>query len=353
MNIGHMNFFSIDQCGLYRVGLDKVYGCDSSETFDLILEWVKGRSLASTIPWDPSTAKDNKSKCYCKDIHKDVRTGDYFIVLWKSDTGSSGTMWGAKEDNQTGTGDVVKYTSTYKGGKVIWGRPCYYWVVPSQNLIVSIKFEHSVCDAKLFRDYIIACITNRVKHKNKNKEHTEKGFVRLSFKGQSGDKYSYRFGMSLMSLNTSNSKLQELANKVTHIVRRETILVNSKDERAEWVKKFTDVVPFVSAKPKSKQRKIEIKAEARPTVNEIREIIATNASENRKPSDWDNVGFDSGTGVTWVDRYRLRDSIVVPGELDSLLSASELCRQILKKRSEYIDPIKGEERLTLNEVAGG
>lgn len=183
---GHMNFFRIDQCGLYRVGLKEVHGCDVNETFDLISEWVDGRPLTSTIPWDPEVARTNKPKCYCKDIHKDPITGDYFVVLWKSDTDSAGTLWGAHEDNETGTGNVVKYTNEYKGKKVVWGRPCYYWVVPTLNLIVSIKFEQSVCDAQLFEDYIIACINNRVKHENRHKEHTEKGFVRISYKGNEG-----------------------------------------------------------------------------------------------------------------------------------------------------------------------
>lgn len=98
------------------------------ETFELISEWVKGRTLASTIPWDPET-KNNKSKCYCKDIYKDSSTGDYFVVLWKSDTDAAGTLLGAAEDDKTGTGKVIEYTNSHKGDKVIWGRPCYYWVI--------------------------------------------------------------------------------------------------------------------------------------------------------------------------------------------------------------------------------
>lgn len=172
-----------------------------------------------------------------------------------------------------------------------------------------------------------------------------------------GARFQYRFNMSLMSLNTSSSELQKLANKVTHIVRRETILVDSKDERTEWVKKFTEVVPFVSAKPKSKKRKIEVKAEASPTVNEIEEIIEKNAKENRKTSEWDNVGFASETGVTWVDRYRLRDYIKISGVKNSLLSAKDLCEQISDSRGRYIGPIvraqTGESLDKANEGATG
>ena len=338
-DLGHMNFFNIDHCGLYRVGLIKNHGCEIEETFDLISQWVKGRSLASTIPWDPEKSRTNKSKCYCKDIFKNEETGDFFVVLWKSDTDSAGTLWGAQEDHETGKGEVVKYTNEYKGSKVIWGRPCYYWIIPKYNTIVSLKFDHSVCDAQLFEDYVTACINNRVQHPNRKKDFTEKKFVRISYEGENKTRYQYRFGMSLKSLNTSSAELTNLASKVTHIVKRESILVDSKDERAEWIKKFTEVVPFVAAKPKTKSRKIEVKAEAKPSAEEIKYIIETNAKENRKRSEWDNVGFDTGNGITWVDRYRLKDYISISGKKETTLSAREICSEIMKDRERYIIPI--------------
>lgn len=343
LDTGHMNFFNVDHCGLYKVGKDQVHGCDLEETFELIKDWVKDRPLASTIPWDPEHSRTNKSKCYCKDIYKDPKTGDFLVVLWKSDTDSTGTLWGASEDNTTGSKDVVKYTNSYKGKKVIWGRPCYYWVVPRYNTVISIKFDHSVCDAQLFEDYVQGCINNRVQHPNRKKEYTDTGYVRISYTDKENtSRYQYRFGMSLKSLNTSNSKLSELAKNVTHVIRRETILVDSADARAEWVKKFSDYVPYVSAKPKTKKRKIETKAEAKPTAAEIKNIIEKNATESRKSNDWDNVGFSTESGVTWVDKYRLRDVIHVDGGQDKYISAEELFLAISDNMVRYINPIKRE-----------
>lgn len=84
MNVGHLNFFKVNKCGLYKVNDDNTYGLELSETFDLIQDWVGTKSLALTIPWDPKE-KPNRSKCYCKDIYKDENTGDFLIMLWKSD----------------------------------------------------------------------------------------------------------------------------------------------------------------------------------------------------------------------------------------------------------------------------
>lgn len=91
---GHLNFFSIEECGLYKHGSKVAKGLEVLETFDLIYQWVKGKPIEDTIPWDPSTSRSDEAKCYCHDIYKCEDSGEFLLVLWKSDTNSSGSIWG-------------------------------------------------------------------------------------------------------------------------------------------------------------------------------------------------------------------------------------------------------------------
>ncbi|TDX29846.1 hypothetical protein DFO67_10684 [Modicisalibacter xianhensis] len=348
IDVGHMNFFNVDRCGLYRLGSEETFGCELSETFELIKDWVKDRPFSSTIPWDPATSKSNKPKAFCRDMCKDEGSGDYFLVLWKSDPGGTEGLLGVPEDDANGRGEIVKHSGAHNGRKVIWGRPCYYWIISDKNIVVSIKFDHSVCDAQLFQDYIVSCINNRVRHPNRVREYTDSGYVRISYVGEESNRYRYSFSMSLKSLNTSDIEMQDLSRRVTHIVRRETIKVDTKDERAEWVSKFTELVPFVAAKPKSKTRRIEVRAEAKPTVSEIKEIIEKNAHESRGGDGWDNVGFDTDRGVTWVDSYRLRDTINLSGRKGNAISAKQLSQSIAKHRHRYMKKLE----VSLSETGG-
>lgn len=61
MNVGHLNFFKVNKCGLYKVNDDNTYGLELSETFDLIQNWVGTKSLALTIPWDPKENQTDQS----------------------------------------------------------------------------------------------------------------------------------------------------------------------------------------------------------------------------------------------------------------------------------------------------
>ncbi|MFZ8552772.1 hypothetical protein, partial [Klebsiella pneumoniae] len=128
-------------------------------------------------------------RCVCgKKIGPDPRNFNQRVSLGRNDLlirtfHSTGSLLGASEDGEIGSSSVVKYTNSYRGKKVIWGRPCFYWVIPELETIVSIKFDHSICDSELFQDYVHSSITNRVKHSKRVKNKTEKGYIRLSKEG--------------------------------------------------------------------------------------------------------------------------------------------------------------------------
>jgi hypothetical protein len=339
LNVGNMNFFKVNLCGLYRMNDKTPHGIELKETFELISTWAKNRPMSTTLPWNANSLS-SRSKCYLRDICTDPETGDFLVVLWKSDAQESGGIWGAEEDAEIGSGDVVQYTDQHRGKKVIWGRPCYYWVIPTLQSVVSIKFDHSICDSQLFQDFVSGCINNRVDHPGRVKDTTERGYVRISHSdGDDKYRYGYRFEVSLRSLDTTNVELGKFAQTVTHIIRRETIQVVAKDERAEWIKRFNKTLPYVSAKPKSKQRQIEIRAEAKPTVAEIKEIIELYAKESRKSGGWDNVGFYGESGITWVDKYRLKAEVVLSESPKGVLPASFLLRELKKKRESFMSPV--------------
>lgn len=118
------------------------------------------------------------------------------------------------------------------------GRPCYYWVIPKAQCIASIKFENSRCDSNMFQDWVAGSMNFRVELPEYKKVTTDSGLVRLQFSEDESNpyKYYYQFDLSLRTLSTSSAPLQELREKVTHIIRRETVSLNVKDERKGWVK---------------------------------------------------------------------------------------------------------------------
>ncbi|MCV2350444.1 hypothetical protein [Paucibacter sp. Y2R2-4] len=352
---GHINFFSINECGLYKQGSDKPHDLKLVETLSLVAKWFHGKPLTDTLPWAPDQTKTGLSKCYCRDLYHDEESGEYLFVLWKSDTDAAGSLLGAPEDQPAGKGTVVEYTNNYQGNKVIWGRPCYYWFIPNQNIVASIKFDHSVCDSNLMQEWMLRVMTNKIDHPTKRKERTESGQVRFSYTDKISallGRFSYRFSAKLIAIDTASSELAALASRVVGIIHRETIRLDKpKDERARWLKLF-DHIEYLNPKPQTKTRQIEIRAEAKPTVVELKRIIEKFAKENRKRSEWDNVGFQTEDGaMVWADRYRLHEQINMNQESTKVFAAAELHERLSKNRARLLKGLTAAKKPGVSQVA--
>lgn len=341
LNKGYLRFFSIERCGFYKFSSvdTNAYGGEIEESLDLIQKWVTGRPVSQTMPWS-AEARKNKPKCYCRDIYKDERTNDFLIVLWKSDTTSEGSLLGIEEDSIGSSSQVFEIDKNHRGRNLIWGQPCYYWVITDLNIVVSIKFDNSVTDASLFQEYLIGCVGHRVEHRFRKKEQTENGHVRFRYIDNEtcpNTNLFYRFQMHQIVANTSNLPLSEIANKTSQIIRRITVETNAKDDREIWLKLF-DRLPFISGKANHKNRRIEVVYDAKPTPDEVQQIIDEGNELRRDGDQWDNIGFlDDKKAITWVDTYILKDSLSVSHpQAGGVYTASELYDFVYKKRSRFI-----------------
>lgn len=338
-----MSFFNTEECGLYKLGGIKAHGLELGETLSAIHDWQKGRKLSETLPWDEKHNSKNIANCYLRDIHFDKQTGDYLLVLWKSST-NTGKMLGASEDDAVGEGTAVKQRDKIKGKKIIWGHPCYYWIIPDKNLIVSIKFNHSLCDAEMFREYLVKCINNKIPLPLKVKEFNEDGskndYHRIYFKDEDVKLY-YKFSMKLKHLKTTYQELEKNYNKISSIIVRETISVktrNSRKDLSKWMNHITGKVgrsiPLGENKDKKDKRRIEVSIEAQPTLEEVKKIVENNQHDG---DTWDDIGFGiKGQTDIFVSKCRLTDKVVIMGSKDSEIKAKRLYNKIKEERNNFI-----------------
>lgn len=212
---GHINFFNVDKCGLYSFAGKNPVALTLSDTFKRLTEWAEGRSFETTNPWDPKKNR-NKTPCYCHKVHYDKKTGDYLLVLWKGENDKHGPLYGMTiaADGKP-TSKPIKQADKSRKGKVVWGRPCYYWIIPETECVASIKFENSRCDSNMFQDWVAGSMNFRVDLPEYKKVTTDTGLVRLQFTEDENHpyKYYYQFDLSLRTLSTSSAPLKELGRR--------------------------------------------------------------------------------------------------------------------------------------------
>lgn len=352
---GYINFFNANKCGLYRHFSETPKGLDLAETFSKLKNWKNGRNFEATNPWDSGKNK-NKTPCYCHAVHHDEDTGDYFLVLWKGDSDRHGPLYGITVNADGSIEQAVEQTKTKTNKQMIWGRPCYYWVIPELDIIASIKFDNSRTDSAMFQDWVSGCMNFRVPLPEYKVSSTEKGFTRFEMTDDDDDKFKYyfQFDLSMKSLSTSSAEMQDLARRVTQIVRRETVSIKEVDKRkgfANYFRKFT--VPFISAEDNS-SRKVELRIEAQPTTKEIEKIIETHAT-NHDANVWEDVGFvldNKPSKIVWASKYRLTEHISIEDNGRPVFQATDIYATIKASRDRYLAPLK-KDILTKQAEANG
>ena len=330
MDSGLVTFFNVNKCGFYKITRSnkgngkekndvKVKG-SLSESITLVSDWVNGREFSQTIPWDVNT-NPFKKKIYCKDVYKDDNSNEMLFVFCQAVNNDKGALNGFIEDAKIGSDDkdVIKVSNKAKGKKLIYGEPMYYWFIPDSDLIVSIKFPHSVASTNEVCDYFKKCIDNFIPTENRNttsrtqyhdKAKRDINIKSVNYRSDCG-KYSmtYQLQSALKELTIDDVSLDALAKEISHIIVRDTISGSKQNEGSSSFGLYNKVMRKQEAT--LRQHHVEISSEVCINRDELAAIIDVFKEEQSVNAIWNDVGFRSNgeESVKWFDSYIDRKNI--------------------------------------------
>lgn len=357
---GYLNFFDILTSGIYKFGDDtKPLGITTEQALDGIKEWVEKQTFPNTSPWSPLVS-DKRSippvRCYCKEIYK-TGTDDFIVVLWKHDPSDIGGYMGLKINANGTTGGILKNnsSSTNPKDKVIWGHPCYYWVIPEINALISIKFDDSTCDTQLFHKWLNYSVKYKAEFPGyKTKENTDgKDIIRFSVPDSDNKSYTYKFEARTIQIKTDIEKLRNACKGTTSIVLRESVsthssplksLNNRSEDNANHTDDGSDILIEIFQKifssrktTDSSTRKFEMSIEANPTYEEIEALIT--ATAHHEEDAWADVFFVNKKERISLKSYRINESISI-ARTEKIYTAKQLEKVLLPKRDHIMDTLK-------------
>lgn len=355
---GRLTFFDVCKAGFYSS--DKHELQTITNIVDIVqelCEWVNDRDFEETVPLlDDSRLR---KKVYCRGIHRDEGTGDFFLVLWKSELDGNGNLQGVAPNSKVGANSnkVVVLTEDMTDGiNYIWGKACYYWYIPSLQKIASIRFPHSNTDAYLFERYLRDFVNFRMDHFGRKESEVTKPnpggkdikYKVVTFESDDGESRArFLFETKQYMKKSGRETIKKIRQSITHIVIRDTIGAIVSDKRAWWAKAFDKFPILKDDVPATKREKqIELIIEETPTEKQIDELFDFYDDGYSVGSSWNNIGFrqDGKQGQTkWLDEYVLRDYINATYSVESKehFSAEKLSEILLAKREELIAGLDG------------
>lgn len=358
MDNGSVTFFDVNAFGFYRLkrkAKDLEYKFGSiQEVFSDLNEWLTGKKIEETIPWDIGT-HPLRSKTYCRGLAIDPDTNDIVMVMLRAVGDGSGNLHGVKVGSEVGSNvsDTVKAGSEVKGEKIIWGEPCYYWIIPEHNKIASIIFPHSGADTTRFCNFISMHVNNngrvgavRKQSVSEFAHRTDEGrnitVVKTFFEyGEGKNKCNciFKFDVEQTKIKTAIKNLADIRPNITQTIIRDTTTTRLPDERGPLLKLASDYMPSLFGEHPELQapKRIEVRIDGAPSEEEIAQLFA----ERIDGTDWADVGFkvkDSDIPV-WLTKYIVKSSLAIDSDGISHYSPERILSEINKVREGLLEPI--------------
>ncbi|EGQ9578281.1 hypothetical protein [Vibrio cholerae] len=320
MSNGVVTFFKYTRLGFYRVG-DEDYcePLEMGEMLDSLHEWFKDRiSLEDTLLWNDETpGYATRKKVYLKSIEKDEETGEYMVILWRA-VGSGDGVYGIKADARLDDNRLYDANDAANGEKVIWGEASYYWFIPSHDIFASIRFPNSISDTNLMNNFLkdFILLHSNIRQKVRSvKEGKQGNYTSVCFppqrEGETGNLWLRIYSKQFTKL-TTGADLSRIARDITHFVKREEIAARV-NQQGDWERLFGRL-PFVSGEVTRDTRKIEVNIEAKPTPQELQQILEDYAEEYNGGLDgWRNIGFrkEGVGGICWLNSFVVKSVLPV------------------------------------------
>ncbi|HIE4975170.1 TPA: hypothetical protein ACXNJ7_005029 [Klebsiella pneumoniae] len=362
MDNGSITFFDIKTFGFYRLkhkakDLDYKYGT-LNEIFSEFDIWLKGKAIEETIPWDVNTSP-MRSKTYCRGVAIDPQTNDIVVVLLRAVGDGSGNLHGVKMGSAVGAGEseTVKAGTDVKGDKIIWGEPCYYWIIPEHNKIASIIFPHSGADTFRFCQYFTTFVNNHSNVDGTRKQSTTShqhsrdpgrmiNVVKTMFEyGEGKNKCNciFKFDVEQTKMKAAVGNLEEIIPNITQTIIRDVATARVEDERSPILQLASEYLPslFGEAPPLQAPKRIEVRIDGAPSAEEIARLFAQRAEE----TDWADVGFkvkDSEIPI-WLTKYVVKSTLPIDSDGLSHYSPEKLLEEINKIRGDILESVMAQE----------
>lgn len=339
------SFYRVHECGYYSWGNDTPVFGSLQELLTDLQHWSADKSIENTKLYEPQAGSDYLST-YLLDIK---RSGEDWLV----------TTWNEVPSTEAGVASVVRDSSVAAPSVVmnriqdnsIPGYATYFWMLPSRGLFASVRFnKRTQTGQPPFRKFIeqaLSLISSHVRYG----EDGEDGFRNVIGYAPVGEDMinpspSPRFKTTLAHDVGNREYIRANANRVSKIIRKETLRLNHADER-QWWQSALSRLGISNGTDYRRMDDVNVKYELPPAFFDLQNVEAMirewDDSEVVR-SDWDDYGFTfkgNAGKVHWLSYSTLTASAelnvdwdnneVVNGEsLLSVLTAgkAELLRQI-------------------------
>ena len=322
MEEAKVTFYKLNSCGYYSYGrrVAPVFGT-LADTLQHVATWAHGRSLGHTRTHGTGKGASQTLPAYL--VNATRKDDAWLLTLWNEAANTEGKV--VSIDGFAAVGDAeVSETEVEEGH--IPGHATYFWFLPDQNLMATIRFQHPMAGVyelgKFVHGFLANCgphvVYDEPEHVGQVKvvgyrlnKDAEMARVRPSFKAEIYKKHG--------PLDYVISRSED----IRKIKKKTALLLNHPPEKALWQKMLENIH---LTRYKTVQQEVDIYYEL--DVNglaqdEVREVAEQWVDEIDEDSDYGFSIKGEGAKTHWLGKAYAKDTL----HLD-----------LVRKNIELVDP---------------
>lgn len=329
-----VSFYSITQCGYFARGEEAQLFGSTQEVLEDLQQWSSGKTLIETKVAEIGES-DTSGNTYLLDIQ--VRQDTWLITTWNETASTEGRV--ASVQGESNVGNATIHMNNIAEGSIP-GYATYFWVIPSQNIFASIRFQHPYTAQKPFRAYINKFMECYSRHVVVGEPTAESEYPIMGYANTSDDEprhYFPRFRTELVRKPGQKQYILDNVSKITKVLRKETLDLSQAETLSLWQKLLRQAslsTPQVSPiKPR-----INYDIPFQPSVEDIESMFETWESE--VDSKWDDFGVKiaGSQDIHWVSHTLARKEFDMDIERDNdeVVNSISLINAVLGNRAQIL-----------------
>lgn len=291
-------FYRIDECGFYKFRKKNKVLSDVQITCTELSAWLgKAKNIYETVTFEPAEDSDEYS-IYCYDY---CMKKSLVITTWNATPAVDGKISAIDGSAKPGAADV-RATNFPEG--YIPGHPTYFWIIPEDNIFLTIRFGVSNNGKANFCKYLQSFLANCSRYRYEIAQNDGKSRVKYGKSLQEAQVLRPAFTAKRLHLPGKIELIKGLRTSIYKVIQKARISPLVKDEDRTLWQAVLHKVGVASASVIDKNE-IDFSAEYTysPTKEELDQIIK-NWEENSTPR-FDDVGFKAShlKDVLWLSGF--------------------------------------------------
>ena len=298
----NIKLYDITKCGYFKNRSKELEFCDLPTMLSQVVNWHSGKPLRLTSTFDPPV-DTSILKAYFVDIKK-ADSGNYFFTIWNEVPSGDKNAIAALD----GTSNISSLNIQFRdfGRNYIPGFATYFWILPSDSILATIRFNRSYNGHQNFKFLMKGFLQNNPNYTQTEKRRDEGAIIITGYKTEDG-------GIAFPSFETySRKKSGPISYIRSHIGNVSTmlgrsLLVEGNPEGLSTYNRFLKLMGVTTEKQLADEKvKIEYKIPCSLSEHDFNEIYS---KWTESDSELNDVGFKIGNDIVWLSHEIQKTSI--------------------------------------------